>query len=199
MHLLTTYLLTLAQWLGGLDRELFKIIAGAHESWLDGPLTLARHQYTWIPLYAFVLFYIVRFQRKYAWQFVVCTLVCFAITDYTSASILKPLFGRLRPCHEPELQMYMRDLVGCGGRYSMPSSHASNHFGLASFWYLSISWMSKRKWWWLWLWALLVCYAQVYVGKHYPGDILVGAVFGSCVGVLLYVLMKKYFENRPVR
>jgi membrane-associated phospholipid phosphatase len=192
MHFADIYLLTFFQWLGRLDHELFKVVAGAHASWLDGPLTLARNQYTWIPLYAFVLYYVVRYQRRYAWQFVLCSLVCFAITDYISASVFKPLFGRLRPCHTPELQMYMRDLVGCGGKYSMPSSHASNHFGLASFWYFSIAWMSKRKWLWLWPWALLVCYAQVYVGKHYPGDILVGAVFGSCVGVLVYVAMKKW-------
>ncbi len=196
MPLLAIYLLSFLQWLGRADSQLFKIIAGAHSPWLDELMTLMRNQYTWIPLYAFILYYVLRYQRRYASPFILCSLICFAITDFSSASIFKPLFGRVRPCHIEELQAYTRGLVGCGGRYSMPSSHASNHFGLASFWYLSISWMSNRRWWLLWVWAFVVCYAQVYVGKHYPGDVLVGALLGSCVGVLAYVLMKNWLLNK---
>jgi undecaprenyl-diphosphatase len=196
MPLLAIYLLSFMQWLVRLDSELFRMINGANAPWLDHLMMLIRNQYTWIPLYAFILYYILRYQRRYAWQFILCSLICFAITDFSSASIFKPLFGRVRPCHVDELRGQVRDLVGCGGRFSMPSSHASNHFGLASFWYLSIAWMSNRRWWVLWPWAIIVCYAQVYVGKHYPGDVLVGGLLGTCVGVLVYVVMKNLLSRR---
>lgn len=176
-----------------LDRELFTFInARASSSSIDWLFKLLRHAYTWIPLYAFVIYYLLRHHKKYAWQFIVMSLVVFAVTDHISAAVLKPMFQRLRPCHEPLLRDVVRDLVGCGGQYGMPSTHASNHFGLAAFWYFSITWMSKRNWWWLWLWAFTICYAQVYVGKHYPGDVLVGAIFGTSIGILLALLFRNW-------
>ena len=65
----------------------------------------------------------------------------------------------------------------------MPSSHAANHFGLAAFWYFSIKKMSGKKWSWLWLWAATICYAQIYVGKHFPFDILAGSLTGFLTGL----------------
>lgn len=163
---------------------------------LDRVMILLRDPPTWIPLYAFLLFWILRYQRRYAWQFILFSLIVFAITDFTSASILKPMFLRNRPCFEPSLQPVIRHLVGCGGQYGMPSSHASNHFGLATFWYFSIRWMSNRRWNWLWLWAVLVCFAQVYVGKHYPGDILAGTLLGISVGYLLAALFRRWLLTK---
>lgn len=187
------YLISFADTLVQLDRELFTFINSVAASpavdWLFKAL---RHAYTWIPLYAFVLYWLLSRHKKYAWQFVLFTLVTFAITDFVSASILKPMFARPRPCHDALLQSTVRDLVGCGGQYGMPSSHASNHFGMAALWFFVMRWMSKRNWWWLWIWALLICYAQVYVGKHFPGDIIVGAVFGTCVGILMALLFRMW-------
>jgi membrane-associated phospholipid phosphatase len=186
-------LLTLRETLLELDRELFTFINDtAASSRIDWLFVLLRNAITWIPLYVFVLYWIIRNYKKYAWQFVLMSLVLFAITDYTSASIFKPLFMRVRPCFDTQLETAVRDLVGCGGRYGMPSSHSSNHFGLASFWYFSVLWMSKRTWWWLWLWAFLIGYSQVYVGKHFPGDIIVGAILGTTAGVLFSILFKRW-------
>jgi membrane-associated phospholipid phosphatase len=189
------YLLNIIDSLNKLDHQLFTFVNSTLSSpALDWLMILLRNPLTWIPLYAFILFWIIRYQRKFAWQFIFFSLVVFAITDFTSATILKNLFLRPRPCFEPALQM--RDLVGCGGKYGMPSSHASNHFGLAAFWYFSIKWMSGRKWPWLWVWAILICYAQVYVGKHYPGDILAGAVLGISTGFLFAVLFRKWMLKK---
>ena len=186
-------LLTLRETLLHLDRELFRFInntaTSPHIDWL---FILLRNAITWIPLYAFVLYWLFRYHKKLVWHFVFLSLVTFAITDFTSASILKPIFMRVRPCYDTQLHAQLRSLVGCGGRYGLPSSHASNHFGLASFWFFSITWMNNRKWYWLWLWAFIIGYSQIYVGKHFPGDIIVGAVLGTMVGTFMAILFRKW-------
>jgi undecaprenyl-diphosphatase len=191
------FLITVTEWLIKTDRELFTFIHHTASSpSFDWIMKLLRDALTWAPLYAFILYWIVKTHKRYAWQFILFTLLTFAVTDYTSASILKPLFERPRPCFDEELRPIIRDLVGCGGRFGMPSTHASNHFGLAAFWYFSISWMSNRRWWWLWIWAFIIGYAQVYVGKHYPGDIIVGGVLGTSVGYLFAALFQKWLAKK---
>jgi undecaprenyl-diphosphatase len=198
MNLFAIILLTFTEWLLRADRELFIFIhSTASSPYFDWLFMAMRNALTWIPLYAFMLYWIISRHKKYAWQFIFFTLLVFAVTDFTSASIMKPIFLRVRPCFDPELQHVIRDLVGCGGKYGMPSTHASNHFGLASFWFFTITWMHKRKWHWLWLWAFLIGYSQVYVGKHYPGDILVGAILGTVVGTLFALLFKRWMKGRP--
>lgn len=185
--------LTIRETLLQLDRELFTFIhRTASSPAIDWFFLALRHEFTWIPLYAFMLFWIYKKHRAILWKFVFLTLVTFAITDFTSSSIFKPILMRERPCYDEHLKDVIRNIIGCGGRYGLPSSHASNHFGIASFWFLSISWMSNRKWYWLWIWAFLICYAQVYVGKHFPGDIIFGAIFGSMVGALIAMLFKRW-------
>jgi undecaprenyl-diphosphatase len=173
------------EWMQQLDEWLFIGIhhGGAHET-LDMLMMVMRNALTWAPLYLFVLVYVLWYRKNKALPFIVCTLIAFALADYGSASILKPLFQRLRPCFNADLQQHLRHLIDCGGRYGFPSSHASNHFALATCWFLSLRSIGIRRWWWVWIWALLIGYAQVYVGKHYPLDILGGAIYGCLVGWL---------------
>lgn len=187
------------EWIDAFDKALFTIIhSDLAIPTLDGGMKALRNALTWIPLYAFVLFWIFNNGKKYAWQFIVLTVVTFAITDYTSASILKPALSRLRPCYEPELQSVLRNLVGCGGQFSFPSSHASNHFGLAAFWFYSIYLVKGSRWYWLWAWAAVIGYAQVYVGKHYPTDILVGAMFGYVTGTICAMIFEKWINRSRI-
>lgn len=183
-------------WLDHLDKALFVIIQHDTDgSLLDKIMPVLREPLTWIPLYAFMLWYAIRQGKVNAWPFIVLTLLTVAFTDTVAAQVLKPLFGRLRPCHDPDLQGMIRGLVDCGGLYSMPSNHAANHFGLAAFWYFAIREINGRRWTWLWIWAALVCYAQVYVGKHYPFDVLAGALFGTLTGWATFRLFT-YWEWR---
>lgn len=188
------------KWIINMDRKLFTLInVDGAVSHLDGFMLLLRHQYTWIPLYAFLLYFIFRFGKKQAVPFIALTIFCFAITDFSSASIFKPMFARLRPCHDPKMANDIRGLIGCGGPYSFPSSHASNHFGLATFWFLAIRKMASKKWYWLWFWAFIICYAQIYVGKHYPLDIAGGALLGSVTGFICSRLYNRWTSNNSGR
>jgi membrane-associated phospholipid phosphatase len=188
--------MTLLNWLDHFDKMFFVLIQhDTDHSVLDWTMPVLREPLTWIPLYAFMLFWAFRQGTAKAWPFIVLTLFTFALTDTVTAQLLKPLFSRLRPCHDPELRSLIRGLADCGGMYSLPSNHAANHFGLAAFWYFSIRQMTGRKWVWLWFWAAAICYAQVYVGKHYPFDMLAGGGFGMLTGWGTYRLLV-YWEDR---
>jgi membrane-associated phospholipid phosphatase len=175
--------MSLITWLDHLDKIAFTIIhRDCSASWLDDFMLLLRDPYVWIPLYGFMLYWALRRERSAGIKFICLTIICFAVTDFTSASILKPYFERLRPCYDADMSVIIRGIIGCGGKYSFPSSHAANHFGLATFWYGTVYLLTGQKWHWLWLWALLICFAQVYIGKHFPLDIAGGALLGFVVG-----------------
>ena len=180
------------------DEYLFKLINGRLSvPWLDGFMLLMRNPLTWIPVYVMLAYWF--YKKGYQFFFLVLfmSLLCFGLTDFISSGILKPLIGRTRPCYETGLDVHA--LLGCGGKYGMPSSHASNHFGLAILWFSIVSYKFNKKWYWVWAWAFIVCYAQVYVGKHYPGDVFVGMVLGLIIGFIssrLFRSLERYVENR---
>jgi membrane-associated phospholipid phosphatase len=158
---------------------------------LDGLMLLLRNQYTWVPVYLFFLLFFYFNCKKYFLPIVALSLVTFALTDFTSASLIKPFIGRLRPCQDTTLPFAINNIAGCGGIFGMPSSHASNHFGLAAFWFMVVKNTVGEKWFWLWAWAFVVCYAQVYVGVHFPGDVIIGGLLGTGIGYLTSILFNR--------
>ncbi|WP_205509659.1 phosphatase PAP2 family protein [Longitalea arenae] len=183
----------LFDWLDQIDKIAFTFIhRDMSARWLDFVMLLLRNQYTWIPLYMFMIYWVLfRQDRPTGLKFICLTLLCFAITDYTSSGILKYHFERLRPCYDEDMTAVIRGLIGCGGKYSFPSSHAANHFGLATYWFFAIQFVNRLKWYWLWIWASMIGLAQVYVGKHFPLDIVAGAALGIITGLC----MLKIFET----
>lgn len=178
-------------WLGEADRKMFYLVnTKLSSSSLDSCMLLIRQPYTWIPLYFFLLLFFYMNCKRYVLPFIVLSVLTFALTDFTSASILKPLIGRLRPCHDATLQS-ISSVAACGGPFSMPSSHASNHFGLATFWFYVFKRTLNIRWNWLWVWATIVCFSQVYVGVHYPGDVIMGGLLGFITASLTYY----FFSN----
>lgn len=180
-------------WVDGIDRIAFTAVQrfAAANPWLDDTMLLLRNAATWIPLYLFMVVWLFKNVRtRYAITFIILTIATFAFCDFVSASILKPLIGRLRPCYDVDMATTVRGLIGCGGRFSFPSSHAANHFGLTAFWFFSIQQINRKRWYWLWFWAALVCFAQVYVGKHFPMDIVGGAILGLLTGYTAAVIFK---------
>jgi undecaprenyl-diphosphatase len=124
-------------------------------------------------------------------------ILAYAISEQVSVHLFKEVFMRLRPCHEPELAGQVRLVThGCGGQYGFVSTHATNSFNLAVLSALLI----KRKWFTIsvFAWAILVSYSRVYVGVHYPGDILGGAILGGLIGTSVYFLTRKVFGKNTL-
>ncbi len=111
--------------------------------------------------------------------------------DFTSASLIKPAVARIRPCRDVITVKTDITRVGCGTGYSFPSTHATDHFAMAAF--LTLVFYKKWPWitFWATFWAGVICLAQVYVGVHYPFDVLGGAIYGTLVGSLFAFLFKK--------
>ncbi|HVX51944.1 MAG TPA: phosphatase PAP2 family protein [Chitinophagaceae bacterium] len=176
--------MNILQYLDSIDKQVFTFIHSViATNWLDAVMLLIRNPLVWVPLYCFMIYWAIRYQKKHAFKFIGLTIVTVAFTDFVSASVMKQFFERPRPCYSIGLQPVIRNIIGCGGLYSFPSSHASNHFGMATFWFWSIYIITGHKWRWVWLWATLICFAQVYVGKHYPFDVLAGGIFGWLAGI----------------
>lgn len=178
------------------DIELFKHINGQWTAdWLDQLFTLSRNPFFWSPLYLFLCAFLIMNYGKRGWWWIAYFLVTFALTDFISASIIKPWVGRIRPCHDPELAHTVRMLVGCGGRLSFVSSHAANHFGLSTYLFITFRHIWPKGRWIFFAWAALVAYAQVYVGLHFPLDIVGGALLGLIIGYLTADIYKIRLGN----
>lgn len=155
---------------------------GMANPFFDWIMPLLRNRYFWAPLYLFLIIFLVKNYKKNGWICIVFLLITFAIADYFSASVLKHLFERLRPCNEPGFKDEIRLLVACGSGFSFPSSHATNHFGIAMF----LITVFHQRWKPIvplgLFWAFSIAFAQVYVGVHFPLDVTTGALVGCLVG-----------------
>jgi undecaprenyl-diphosphatase len=151
----------------------------------------------WIlPLLLAAALSIVRFERRGPigvrprirdhWRTAVAAIllaaVAVALSDLLCFRVLKPLIGRLRPCHPEHFIQGGRFLLGYKGSFSMPSNHAANMFALATL----LTCFYTRHWIWFYSIAVLVAFSRVYVGVHYPADIIAGAVVGAAVGSVVY-------------
>jgi undecaprenyl-diphosphatase len=155
---------------------------------------------TWVPFYLILLFLII---RKYQWQSLLILLfvaVLISLSDQLSVRAFKFVFERPRPCHDSDLQPLIHLPSGeCGGAFGFVSSHAANSFALAGFvWFLLRQYYSKIGWI-LFLWASGVAYSRVYLGVHYPGDILGGALLGLAVSWLVWQLYRRSCGARIAR
>lgn len=175
------------------DTELFQIInQDWHNSFFNVVLPFLRNKLLWIPLYLFLLtFILINYTNKAIFILLFAGLTIFA-ADFTSSKLVKPQIERLRPCNNPEIKRSVKLLVHCGQGYSFTSSHATNHFAVAVFLILLL----KLKWSWVLLfWAAIISFSQVYVGVHYPFDILGGAVLGSLIGYILGKICLRWINS----
>jgi membrane-associated phospholipid phosphatase len=153
-----------------------------HNSFFDLILPITRNPYIWAPLYLFIgTFMYLKFGKNgLIWS--LFFLITFAIGDFVSASIIKPIIHRVRPCNEAMWIDSIRLLVRKSHGWSFPSSHATNHFALATFSIITLKPYFKNMVYLSLLWAAVIAYAQVYVGVHYPIDVMAGALLGLWAG-----------------
>ena len=185
--------LSIFQQIKDIDQALFYQINGVWQHpLLDTFLPWTRHANNWVPLYIGLLIWLVYQIGWKTWKWLLFALINVGITDQISSSIFKPFFHRLRPCNEPALLGKTRLLLDhCSGGFSFTSSHAANHFGLAIFIYMT--WGREKQGFtkFFFAWAAIIAYAQVYVGVHYPLDILGGMLIGLVSG---YGMSKAYIK-----
>lgn len=175
-----------------LDRKLFLKINGAWTNPVfDVVLPYFRDSVFWAPLYLFIFVFVVYNYGKKGFAWSVAFLCTVAVTDLIGTYVFKQNFERLRPCQDPFFFTQVRLLVKqCSGSYSFLSNHAANHFGLATFTVITFP-QFKPAVYFMYLWAFLIAYAQVYVGVHYPADVLAGGLLGISAGAIVASLFHK--------
>lgn len=165
-----------------------------HNAFFDSVIPFLRNQWFWAPLYLFLLlFFPARFGKK-GWQWCAGFIISFGLSDQLSATVMKPWFHRVRPCNNHWLAGLVHNIVPCGGGYSFPSSHAANHFALAVF--MGITLGAGARWIWpaALIWAFVVAMSQVYVGVHFPLDVVCGAAVGSVCGLVAGTLFNRRYK-----
>lgn len=182
--LLTTFFENIWEWLRYADTQLLlKINTEWTNPLLDSIYPWYREANAWVPLYLFlIVFAIMNFKAK-ALPWILFAVLTATLTDQLSSSFIKNLVERPRPCREELLIGQVRLILNnCSGGYSFPSSHATNHFGFAMFLFLTLRPIMKKWSYVFFIWAATIAYGQVYVGVHYPLDIVAGTLLGCLIG-----------------
>lgn len=171
-----------------LDTRLLLAINGASSPFGDSFMWNYTQIVVWIPMLLTVVYVIAKNNKlRDSLLLVVCLALTFVLADQISSSFFKPTFQRLRPTHDPALAELVRVVNDYrGGRFGFVSGHAANSFAALTFCALVIrSWKFTVP---LTLWALVNCWSRMYLGVHYPGDIICGALVGVFSGIVTYCL-----------
>ena len=172
------------------DKELLLNLNGSQSLFWDGFMWVATSTIVWVPVAAMLLYIIIKNNKiQEALLTIVMIALVITLADQIASGLCKPFFARFRPTQDPNI-MYMVDIVNGyrGGRFGFISSHAANTFAISVF--LSLLIKRKSLTFMLLFWAVLNSYSRIYLGVHYPGDILFGTIEGCFIGYLIYLLYK---------
>ena len=167
------------------DTNLLLLINGMNTHFFDGFMFTVSDKIVWIPLYISILFVLIKCWKKEAIWLVIALILCIVISDQISSGLIKHLVQRPRPTHCEDLKGLVHIVNGySGGNYGFVSSHASNVFGFA----LLSSLIFRRNiyTYFIFAWAVITAYSRIYLGVHYPLDVLGGAIVGVLVAIGCY-------------
>lgn len=179
-----------------LDQQLFLFLNSLNSPFCDQIMHAISGKLIWAPLYLAILITIgIKYRKKF---FIILVFIILGVilADQFSV-IIKNIVQRLRPCYEPSLQGLVHTVRGeCGGLFSFVSSHAANSFNVAllSLLFIRNRWFSAG----IIIWALVVGYSRIYLGVHYPGDVICGSVLGALTGWSVYMLYN-IFDKKSLR
>ena len=182
-------------WLNHIDTQLFLFFNSFHNKSWDWIMWHISGKPEWLPLYLFLIFVIIRKYRKQSIWLLLSIAVLVTLSDTISAKIIKELVARPRPSHNPDIANMIHLVKNHhGGLYGFVSNHAANTFALAT--YLALNFKNKWASAALLFWASLVSYSRIYIGVHYPGDIVGGAILGILLAIIIYKLYQLFYRQK---
>ena len=178
-----------------LDAQILLWINGHHSAWADVLMWYISSPLTWLPMYTLLIGVLIYKYRD--WKAMLFILLGFAVavglSDFVCSGILKPLVCRPRPTHEPALEGLVHIVNGyTGGMYGFCSSHAANTMACGLL--FSLLFRNKYATAALMAWVALNCYSRMYLGAHYPGDIIVGLLVGALWAVVVWLVLTRWLH-----
>lgn len=178
-----------------LDQRLLLLVNGCHAPWADTLFWYVSEKWVWIPLY---LLLAALLWQRFGWKKMLLMLLGFALavglSDYITSGVLKPLIARWRPTRDPQICRWVHIVNGYrGGKYGFPSSHASDTMACALL--FSLLWRNWKATLPMMLWVALNCYSRMYLGVHYPFDIMAGLLIGSLMAWTAYRCLAAAFAR----
>lgn len=179
------------------DKQAMIFLNNLGSSTFDPFWILVSEKWFWIPLYVVFLYFLYKnFNKKSLFYILLFVALGITASDQI-ANIFKFGFERLRPCHDPSLEGLLRE-VKCGGKFGFYSAHSSNSFFVATYLTILLGKKIKQLPYFLFVWAAIVAYSRVYLGMHFPGDIIIGAIMGILLALFFGTLAKKVIRKSEV-
>lgn len=180
---------SLVQW----DIKLFLYLNSLHVDWMDPIMIGFSDKFIWIPFYLVLLVVLYRkYEIKSVLTVVLLVVGVVLAADQGSVHLFKNVFQRLRPCHNESINSSIYLLKHCGGQYGFVSSHATNTFAIAIF----LGSVLQSKWLiGLLIWASIVSYSRIYLGVHFPLDIVGGAILGAIIALVFLQVQSRFNLN----
>lgn len=175
-----------------IDKSIFYFLNGMHSPFWDVAMALFTRTETWLLFYGTLIFFIIKKYRMKSILVLLLIALCIVFADQFSG-LIKDLVQRLRPTHDPSMEGMVHNVLSKGGLYGYFSSHAANTFSVAVF--TSFLFRNRAYNLLIFAWAAGVSYTRIYLGVHFPFDVLTGIIVGSAIGYGLFRLML-YLDRR---